>query len=290
MTVKAMLEPSESGLPHGAASTIRPATTEATRGKTQNLMECQIKKLFYGNFLAVRDADIPLVPNQITAFIGPSGCGKSTVLRSLNRMNDFVPGFRFEGSVHFQGQDIYAADIDPVAVRRKIGMVFQQPNPFAMSIYKNVAFGLRLNRFKGDYDERIEQALRGAALWDEVKDKLQQSGLSLSGGQQQRLCIARAIAVEPDLLLMDEPCSALDPIATRRIEELMLELKERYTIAIVTHNLQQAQRVADRTAFLFVDTSAGSRTGYLIEYRPTAELFDSPREEHTKAYIRGEFS
>jgi phosphate transport system ATP-binding protein len=254
------------------------------------LMECRINKLYYGNFLAVRDADIPIVPNEITAFIGPSGCGKSTVLRCLNRMNDFVSGFRMEGAVNFRGQDIYASHVDPVAVRRSIGMVFQQPNPFATSIYKNVAFGLRLNRFKGDYAERIEQALRGAALWDEVKDKLHQSGLSLSGGQQQRLCIARAIAVEPDLLLMDEPCSALDPIATRRIEELMLELKEKYTIAIVTHNLQQAQRVADRTAFLFVDTTAGGRTGYLIEYRPTRELFEDPRADHTKAYIRGEFS
>jgi phosphate transport system ATP-binding protein len=192
--------------------------------------------------------------------------------------------------VHYQGQDIYAPHIDPVAVRRSIGMVFQQPNPFAMSIYKNVAFGLKLNGFKGDHAERIEQALRGAALWDEVKDKLHSSGLSLSGGQQQRLCIARAIAVEPDLLLMDEPCSALDPIATRRIEELMLELKQKYTIAIVTHNLQQAQRVADRTAFLFVDTTAGGRTGYLIEYRATAELFNDPKEERTKEYIRGEFS
>ncbi|HWA76944.1 MAG TPA: phosphate ABC transporter ATP-binding protein PstB [Polyangiaceae bacterium] len=262
----------------------------ASAARSDVLMDCRINRLFYGNFLAVRDADIPIVPHQITAFIGPSGCGKSTVLRSLNRMNDFVTGFRMEGSVHFRGQDIYASHVDPVAVRRSIGMVFQQPNPFATSIYKNVSFGLRLNRFKGNYEERIEQALRGAALWDEVKDKLHTSGLSLSGGQQQRLCIARAIAVEPDLLLMDEPCSALDPIATRRIEELMLELKEKYTIAIVTHNLQQAQRVADRTAFLFVDTSAGGRTGYLIEYRPTAELFADPRQDSTKAYIRGEFS
>ena len=254
------------------------------------LVNCKIKKLFYGNFLAVRDTEVPIAPHKITAFIGPSGCGKSTVLRSLNRMNDFIPGFQLEGSVHFQGQDIYANDVDPVAVRRSIGMVFQQPNPFAMSIYANVAFGLRLNRFKGNCDERVEMALRGAALWDEVKDKLHSSGLSLSGGQQQRLCIARAIAVEPPLLLMDEPCSALDPIDTRRIEDLMLELKERYTIAIVTHNLQQAQRVADETAFFFVDTSAGGRTGYLIEYRPTAQLFGDPREERTKAYIRGEFS
>ncbi len=254
------------------------------------VMDCRIKTLHYGDFLAVRDTNIPIVSNEITAFIGPSGCGKSTVLRSLNRMNDFVNGFRFEGSVHYRGQDIYAPEIDPVAVRRSIGMVFQQPNPFAMSIYKNVAFGLKLNNYKGDYAERVETALRGAALWDEVKDKLSSSGLSLSGGQQQRLCIARAIAVEPELLLMDEPCSALDPIATRRVEDLMLELKEKYTIAIVTHNLQQAQRVADRTAFLFVDTSAGGRTGYLIEYRPSAELFEDPREERTKAYIRGEFS
>jgi len=254
------------------------------------LMDCKVNHIFYGNFLAVRDAEVPIIANEITAFIGPSGCGKSTVLRSLNRMNDFVPGFRMEGHVHYRGQDIYATGVDPVAVRRSIGMVFQQPNPFATSIYNNVAFGLKLNRFKGDYAERIEKALRGAALWDEVKDKLHSSGLSLSGGQQQRLCIARAIAVEPDLLLMDEPCSALDPIATRRVEELMLELKQTYTIAIVTHNLQQAQRVADRTAFFFVDTSAGGRTGYLIEYRPTQELFGDPKEEQTRAYIRGEFS
>jgi phosphate transport system ATP-binding protein len=254
------------------------------------LMDCRVNRIFYGQFLAVRDAEVPIVANEITAFIGPSGCGKSTVLRSLNRMNDFVTGFRLEGSVHFRGKDIYGHGVDPVAVRRTIGMVFQQPNPFATSIFNNVAFGLKLNRFRGNHAERVEQALRGAALWDEVKDKLHSSGLALSGGQQQRLCIARAIAVEPDLLLMDEPCSALDPIATRRIEELMLELKERYTIAIVTHNLQQAQRVADRTAFFFVDTRAGGRTGYLIEYRKTDELFGDPREEQTRAYIRGEFS
>lgn len=253
-------------------------------------MQCEIKALYYGDFLAVRDTTVPIVANEITAFIGPSGCGKSTVFRCLNRMNDFVPGFRFEGAVTYHGKDIYARDVDPVAVRRRIGMVFQQPNPFAMSIYKNVAYGLKINGFRGDYDERVEKALRGAALWDEVKDKLQQSAFSLSGGQQQRLCIARAIAVEPDLLLMDEPCSALDPIATRRIEELMLELKDSYTIAIVTHNMQQTQRVADHTAFLFVDTSAGGRTGYLIEYGRTEEMFTQPRQERTREYIRGEFS
>jgi phosphate transport system ATP-binding protein len=254
------------------------------------VIECDIKELYYGTFKAVRDTKIPVLKNSITAFIGPSGCGKSTVLRCLNRMNDIVRGFRFEGHVHFRGQDIYHPSIDPVAVRRNIGMVFQQPNPFAMSIFKNVAYGLKLNGYKGNRAEKVEQALQRAALWDEVKDKLNKSGLSLSGGQQQRLCIARAIATEPDVLLMDEPCSALDPIATRRIEELMLELKERYTIAIVTHNLQQASRVADKTGFLYVDTSQGGRTGYLVEFGETKQLFLDPTEKHTQAYIRGEFS
>jgi phosphate transport system ATP-binding protein len=254
------------------------------------LMDCAIERLYYGKFLAVRDTTLPIVEGEITAFIGPSGCGKSTVLRCLNRMNDFIEGFRFEGRIAYHGSDIYAPDVDPVAVRRTIGMVFQQPNPFAMSVFKNVAFGLKLNRFRGDLEERVEQALRGAALWDEVKDKLHKSALALSGGQQQRLCIARAIAVEPDLLLMDEPCSALDPIATRRIEELMLELKRKYTIAIVTHNMQQASRVADRVGFWYVDTANGGRTGYLVEYRGTKEMFENPHAEETKRYLRGEFS
>ena len=254
------------------------------------VIECHIDELYYGDFKAVRDTDIPIERGSITAFIGPSGCGKSTVLRSLNRMNDLIRGFRFEGQVRFMGRDIYHPTIDPVAVRRHIGMVFQQPNPFAMSIYRNVAFGLKLNGYKGNRAEQVEKALRGAAFWDEVKDNLHKSGLSLSGGQQQRLCIARAIATEPTVLLMDEPCSALDPIATRKIEELMLELKENYTIAIVTHNLQQAERVADKTGFMYVDTTQGSRTGYLVEFGDTAALFDDPRQEHTKQYIRGEFS
>jgi phosphate transport system ATP-binding protein len=254
------------------------------------VIDCHIRELYYGAFRAVRDTRIPVVRNAITAFIGPSGCGKSTVLRCLNRMNDLVRGFRFDGHVHFAGRDIYDRAVDPVAVRRFIGMVFQQPNPFATSIYNNVAFGLRLNGYKGDMPGRVEAALKRAALWDEVKDKLHRSGLSLSGGQQQRLCIARAIATEPQVLLMDEPCSALDPIATRRIEELMLELKDRYTIAIVTHNLQQAQRVADHTGFMYVDTSGGGRTGYLVEYAPSKQLFESPKEKHTQDYIRGEFS
>src|SRR5271169_1204354 len=254
------------------------------------VLDCNIRELYYGNFKAVRDTAIPIKRNSITAFIGPSGCGKSTVLRCLNRMNDLVRGFRFKGHVHFRGNDIYHPSVDPVAVRRHIGMVFQQPNPFAMSIYRNVTFGLRLNGFRGDKNQKVEQALRGAALWDEVKDKLHKSALALSGGQQQRLCIARAIATEPAVLLMDEPCSALDPIATRKIEELMLELKKRFTIAIVTHNLQQAQRVADKTGFLYVDTTQGGRTGYLVEFGDSKEMFDNPKEKFTRDYIRGEFS
>jgi phosphate transport system ATP-binding protein len=253
------------------------------------LIDCKIDELFYGKFKAVRDVDVQIMTGTITAFIGPSGCGKSTALRCLNRMNDLVRGFRFRGKVNFRGQDIYDPKVDPVSVRRHIGMVFQQPNPFAMSIYRNVSFGLRLNRYRGNVAEKVEEALRGAALWDEVKDKLHQSGLSLSGGQQQRLCIARAIATEPLVLLMDEPCSALDPIATRRIEELMQELKKRYTIAIVTHNLQQAKRVSDMTAFLYVDTTNGGRTGYMVEYAPTDDIFSNPTQRYTREYISGEF-
>jgi phosphate transport system ATP-binding protein len=265
-----------------AASNIDPAR--------QYAIVADVNKIFYGDFLAVRDSAVGIEKGKITGFIGPSGCGKSTVLRSLNRMNDLIPIFRLEGRVDFMGQDIYAKGIDPVAVRRHIGMVFQQPNPFSMSIYDNVAFGLKLNRFKGDMDERVEYSLRKAGLWNEVKDKLKQSGLALSGGQQQRLCIARAIATGPTVLLMDEPCSALDPIATRIIEELMLELKTDYSVAIVTHNMQQAQRVADTTAFFAVDISQGGRTGFLVELGPTRELFENPREKLTREYVRGEFS
>jgi len=267
-----------------------PPTKLPNKATDDVIMDCDIKELYYGTFKAVRDTKIPIKKNAITAFIGPSGCGKSTVLRCLNRMNDLVRGFRFNGHVRYRGKDIYDPAIDPVAVRRYIGMVFQQPNPFATSIFNNVAFGLRINNFKGNKTEKVVQALKRAALWDEVKDKLHNSGLSLSGGQQQRLCIARAVATDPEVLLMDEPCSALDPIATRRIEELMLELKERYTIAIVTHNLQQAQRVADKTGFLYVDTSQGGRTGYLVEFGDSKEMFENPKEKHTREYIRGEFS
>jgi phosphate transport system ATP-binding protein len=267
--------------------------TALANGHTVNghaVIDVQLRSLHYGSFKAVRDTNLTINKNTITAFIGPSGCGKSTVLRSINRMNDLIRGFRFEGQIRFRGKDVYGKMVDPVAVRRHIGMVFQQPNPFAMSIYRNVAYGPRLNGFRGDLGEKVEKALRGAALWDEVKDKLRSSGLALSGGQQQRLCIARAIATEPEVLLMDEPCSALDPIATLKIEELMQDLKKKYTIAIVTHNLQQAKRVADHTAFLYVDTTQGGRTGYLVECGPTKEIFENPREKHTQDYIAGAFS
>src|SRR5271165_5304137 len=259
-------------------------------GASETAIDCRVDKIYYGKFLAVRDSNIAIEKGKITGFIGPSGCGKSTVLRSLNRMNDLIKGFRLDGKVNFLGQDIYAKGIDPVVVRRHIGMVFQQPNPFSMSVFENVAFGLKLNRFKGDIEERVHHALHRAALWDEVKDKLKASGLSLSGGQQQRLCIARAVATQPTVLLMDEPCSALDPIATRRIEELMLELKNDYTIALVTHNMQQAARVADVTAFFSVDISHGGRTGYLVEIGPTKKIFEAPQEQLTKQYLHGEFS
>ncbi len=265
-----------------------PAAKAAAAGTVA--IDCNAQKIYYGTFLAVRDSHVPIQKGKITGFIGPSGCGKSTVLRSLNRMNDMITGFRLEGHVQFLGQDVYGGKVDPVVVRRYIGMVFQQPNPFSMSVFDNVAFGLRLNRFKGNLNEKVEHALRRAALWDEVKDKLKASGLSLSGGQQQRLCIARAIATEPAVLLMDEPCSALDPIATRRIEELMLDLKNDYTIVIVTHNMQQAMRVADITSFFAVDISKGGRTGYLVEMGETNQIFEAPQQQLTKEYIRGEFS
>jgi phosphate transport system ATP-binding protein len=272
------------------AQPLRALNSEQSKHNQEAVIDIRLKSLYYGTFKAVRDTNLTILRRSVTAFIGPSGCGKSTVLRSINRMNDLVRGFRFDGSILFRGKDIYAPSVDPVAVRRYIGMVFQQPNPFAMSVFKNVAFGLRLNGFKGKLDDKVEEALRRAALWDEVKDKLKQSGLSLSGGQQQRLCIARAIATEPEVLLMDEPTSALDPIATAKVEELVEHLKERFTISIVTHNLAQAKRIADYTAFLYVDTTEGGRTGYLVEQGPSKELFTNPREKHTQDYIAGAFS
>ena len=247
----------------------------------------------YGDFRAVRDVALDIHRQEITAFIGPSGCGKSTVLRCFNRMNDLIPSARVEGSVDYHGVDLYDPAVNAVEVRRRIGMVFQKPNPFPKSIYDNVAYGPRLSgtKKKADLDAAVEKALRGAALWDEVKDRLKASGLGLSGGQQQRLCIARAIAVEPEVLLMDEPCSALDPIATARVEELMQEIKDRFTIVIVTHNMQQAARVSDRVAFFTTEVNAESdrRTGVLVEYDRTKKMFSAPADERTEAYVTGRF-
>jgi phosphate transport system ATP-binding protein len=256
-------------------------------GATQPLaLQVRNLNVHYGTFKAVKDVSMDIYARRITAMIGPSGCGKSTVLRCFNRMNDLLPNARVEGEVNLHGQNIYNADVDPVEVRRRIGMVFQKPNPFPKSIYENIAWGARINGFKGNMDDLVEESLRAAALWDEVKDKLKQSAYSLSGGQQQRLCIARAIAIRPEIILMDEPCSALDPIATLRIEELMRELVEQYTIIIVTHNMQQASRVADYTAFFMVDSS---RTGFLVEYGESDQIFTRPRDKRTEDYITGRF-
>jgi phosphate transport system ATP-binding protein len=250
------------------------------------VLEARDLHLYYGSFLALRNVSLPIRQNKITALIGPSGCGKSTLLRSFNRMNDFIPNVRIEGSVLYENQNIYAPNIDPVAVRRHIGMVFQKPNPFPKSVYENVAWGARINGYKGNMDELVEKSLRQAALWDEVKDKLKESGLSLSGGQQQRLCIARTIAVAPDIILMDEPCSALDPIATIRIEELMKELVTQYSIVIVTHNMQQAMRVSDYTAMMMVGQG---RAGEVAEFDRTSKIFNNPSDKRTADYIAGKF-
>jgi phosphate transport system ATP-binding protein len=241
---------------------------------------------YYGAFRAVKDVSIAFTPKQITALIGPSGCGKSTLLRTINRMNDLIPGTRVEGGVLYHGIDLYGKDVDAVEVRRRIGMVFQKPNPFPKSIYDNIAFGPRINGMKGNMDEIVEDSLRRAALWDDVKDKLKQSGLALSGGQQQRLCIARAIATSPDVILMDEPCSSLDPRSTLQIEELMFELKQNYTIVIVTHNMQQAARASDHTVFL---NMADDRAGYVVEEGPTLGIFTNPKNQMTEDYVSGRF-
>jgi phosphate transport system ATP-binding protein len=247
--------------------------------------------VYYGSFRAVRDVALEIPARQITAFIGPSGCGKTTVLRCFNRMNDLVEIARVEGSVRYHGVDLYDPQVNPVEVRRRIGMVFQKPNPFPKSIYDNVAFGPRVARLKGDLDEIVERSLRRSALWDEVKDRLKSSAMGLSGGQQQRLCIARALAVDPEVVLMDEPCSALDPIATGRIEELMREIKDTYTIVIVTHNMQQAARVSDSCAFFTteVDAESDTRTGMLIEYDRTELMFSTPSDPRTENYVTGRF-
>ncbi|CDN13104.1 MAG: phosphate ABC transporter ATP-binding protein [Richelia sp.] len=266
------------------------ATNVDIANQTQIVLRTEGLKVYYGSFLVLNDIWLDIPRNQVTAFIGPSGCGKSTLLRCYNRLNDLIESFRTEGNVCYYGENLYAKHIDPVEVRRRIGMVFQKPNPFPKSIYDNITFGPKINGYKGDMDELVERSLRQAALWDEVKDKLRESGLSLSGGQQQRLCIARVVATQPDVILMDEPCSALDPISTLRVEELIHELKQTYTIVIVTHNMQQASRVSDRTAFFNVQPSEkGERIGYLVEYERTEAIFQDPQQEGTKEYISGRF-
>ncbi len=264
---------------------------QATAQKTDIVLRTENVNVYYGNFLALKGVYLDVPKNKVTAFIGPSGCGKSTLLRCYNRLNDLIPIFRLEGKISYYDRDLYATEVDPVQVRRRIGMVFQRPNPFPKSIYENIAYGARINGYKGDMDELVEQSLRGAALWDEVKDKLKQDGRAISGGQQQRLCIARAIAIQPDVVLMDEPCSALDPISTLKIEELIHELKEKYTIVIVTHNMQQASRVADLTAFFNVQVTGegGNRQGYLVECDRTEIIFQNPSQKATQEYVSGRF-
>jgi len=272
------------------------------------ILEMRQLSVYYGPAQAIREVNLKIPRHRVTAIIGPSGCGKSTLLRCFNRMNELIPGVRITGQLLFNGQDLYAPTVDPVEVRRRIGMVFQKPNPFPKSVYENVAWGARINGFRGNMDSLVEQCLRLAALWDEVKDKLHQSGLALSGGQQQRLCIARALAVRPEVILMDEPCSALDPIATLKIEELMRELARQYTIIIVTHNMQQAARASDYTAFMSWEMTAAlafeeagrvpreidvdvskARVGRIIEFGATKDIFTRPQEKETENYITGRF-
>jgi phosphate transport system ATP-binding protein len=282
---------------HPVATTSLPKPAALREGQPvsgtpgASVFDAKSVSVYYGSFRAVTGVSLSIYENEITAFIGPSGCGKTTVLRTLNRLNDLVPGARVEGDVHYRGASLYAKDVSATAVRRRIGMVFQKPNPFPKSVYDNVAYGPRINgqRNKAKLDQIVERSLRQAALWDEVKNRLNKSALSLSGGQAQRLCIARTLAVEPDVVLMDEPCSALDPIATGRIEDLMHELRSRYTIVIVTHNMQQATRVSDRTAFYSVlrDDNSDTRTGVLVEYGRTQQIFEDPADGRTQAYVTG---
>jgi phosphate transport system ATP-binding protein len=276
----------------GSRLTVRSSRDEditPERGR-EVVFDVQDLAVYYGDFRAIRDVNLPILKNEITALIGPSGCGKTTFLRCLNRMNDLIELARVDGRVLYHGADLYDPRVDPVEVRRRIGMVFQKPNPFPKSVYDNVAFGPRIAGFKGNMDELVEESLGKAALWDEVKGKLKDSAMALSGGQQQRLCIARAIATRPDVILMDEPCSALDPIATARIEDLMQELVADYTIVIVTHNMQQAARVSDRTAFFTVEVSdEGHRTGMIVEFDRTESIFTNPSDQRTEDYVTGRF-
>ena len=282
--------PAREALAASQGPAIRISTAEhPAEGADQDrptVIELQDVSCYYGDFRAVRDISLQVKARQITALIGPSGCGKSTLLRTINRMNDLIPGYRTEGHILLDGQDLYAREVDPVAVRRRVGMVFQKPNPFPKSVWENVAFGPKINGYKGDMDELVERSLRRAALWDDVKDKLKQSGMALSGGQQQRLCIARTIAVDPEVILMDEPCSALDPRSTLQIEELMAELKKDYTIVIVTHNMQQAARASDTTVFM---TMGEDRAGFVVEEAPTIEIFTNPKHQLTEDYVSGRF-
>ena len=271
------------------APIVEPSESSSTEREV--VFDIEGVAVYYGAFRAIRDVAITVRRNEVTAFIGPSGCGKTTMLRCFNRMNDLIEGARVEGSIRYHGIDLYDPKVNPVEVRRRIGMVFQKPNPFPKSIYDNVAYGPRIGGQKGNLDDTVEEALRGAALWDEVKDRLKMSALGLSGGQQQRLCIARAIAVNPEVILMDEPCSALDPIATGRIEDLMCEIKREYTIVIVTHNMQQAARISDRTAFFTteVNETTDLRTGVLVEFDATDKIFANPADERTENYVTGRF-
>ena len=278
-------------LKHDAAASVHlDPTLEAVRHEITEAVEMALQlrnvSAFYGAFQAIDKMSMPIPRNRVTALIGPSGCGKSTLLRCFNRMNDLIPGARIEGEIEFEGRNLLDPNMDAVEVRRRIGMVFQKPNPFPKSIYENVAFGARINGYSGDMDRLVEDSLRRAALWDEVKDELDKSGLALSGGQQQRLCIARAIAVQPEIILMDEPASALDPVATLKIEDLMRELAEHYTIVVVTHNMQQAGRVSDYTAFLL---AGEERVGRLVEFGPTQDIFTNPLDQRTEDYITGRY-
>jgi phosphate transport system ATP-binding protein len=282
----------------GAVNHASPISPEADRqaeppphGGGEAIFECSGVAVRYGDHVAIRDVSLDFERRQITALIGPSGCGKSTLLRCLNRMNDLIPGASVSGEVVYHGQDLYSPEVDPVQVRKRIGMVFQKPNPFPKSIYDNIAFGPKVVGMDGDMDEIVERALRRGALWDEVKDRLDENAFGMSGGQQQRLCIARALATEPDVVLMDEPCSALDPISTGRIEDLMVELKERVSIVIVTHNMQQAARVSDRTAFFTVEMAEedSRRTGIVVEYDETDVIFTNPSDQRTEDYVTGKF-
>ena len=292
MEAKQTVPEAEMDIPHIEISAA-PAGAPALSDSQPVVFDVRDLAVFYGDFRAVREVSLQIRKNEITAFIGPSGCGKSTVLRCFDRMNDLIESARVEGTILYHGIDLYASNVDPVEVRRRIGMVFQKPNPFPKSIYDNLAFGPRVNgiKSKSELDHIVEHSLKRAALWDEVKDRLKSSALGLSGGQQQRLCIARCIAVEPDVILMDEPCSALDPIATARIEELMKEIVSEFTIVIVTHNMQQAARVSDRTAFFTTEINPESdrRTGVLVEFNPTTKVFSNPDDERTELYVTGRF-